>query len=227
MVGKFSKFMRDFPKIGDVAAAGHSYAASHCSTRRCERPAMSSAVLTVAPVATPGRTTTGRWVIDSQRTTVAVHLRAFGQFASATGLIDIPDDITRSRVSVTVRSDSFHTGSTFRDRRAASARLLDAAVHPILSFSASGLQPIMESVVAADGGRPLWWLPGELTVREVTRPLRLALGVVRLNEDGTALEFGATTTLRRSDFSVTHMRALVSDVIDVVIRGRAHRQHTV
>lgn len=192
---------------------------------------MSSAVVTLAPAWTPGRTITGRWVIDTRQTAVAVRMRAFpvpvhGRLTGATGLIHIPDDITASRVSVTVRSDSFDTGSAMRDRRARGVGLLDAAAHPFLSFSARGLLPIMESVVAADGSRPLWWLSGELTVKDVTRPLRLALGVVRLDDDGSALQFGATATLRRSDFGVTRLRGLIGDQIDLVIRGRAHRQHT-
>lgn len=191
---------------------------------------MSSAVVTLAPAWTPGRTTTGRWVIDARQTAVEVRVRAFpvpvhGRFTGATGLIDIPDDITSSRVSVAIRSDSFDTGSAVRDRRARDAALLDATVHPILSFSGSGLLPIMESVVAADGGRPLWRLRGELTVKDVTRPLHLALGVVRLDDDGAALQFSATATLRRSDFGVTRLRGLIGDRIDLVIRGRAHRQH--
>jgi polyisoprenoid-binding protein YceI len=191
---------------------------------------MSSAVVTLAPAWTPGRTTTGRWVIDSRQTVVAVRLRALpfpvrGRFSGATGLIDIPDDITSSQVSVAIRSDSFDTGSAVRDRRAGGAALLDATAHPIVSFSANGLLPIMESVVAADGGRPLWWLPGELTVKDVTRPLRLALGVVRLDDDGAVLQFDATATLRRSDFGITRFRGLIGDQIDLVIRGRAHRQH--
>jgi polyisoprenoid-binding protein YceI len=190
---------------------------------------MSTAVVTVAPARTPRRTTTGRWVIDPGQTAVEVRLRAVpatvhGRFTGATGLIHIPDDITSSRVSVTIRSDSFHTGSAWRDRRARGAQLLDAAEHPIVSFSASGLVPIVESMVAADGGRPLWWLPGDLTVKDVTRPVRLALGVVRLDDEGTALLFEATASLRRSVFGVTGLRGLIGDQIVLVIRGRAHRQ---
>lgn len=193
---------------------------------------MSSAVLTPAVVtARPGRTMTGRWVIDSRETAVTIRVRMFGiplrgRFAGATGLIDVPDDITRSRVSATVRSDGFRTGWIQRNRHARSARVLDAAAHPNLSFFAAGLRPIMESIVTADGERPLWWLAGELTVMTVTRPLRLALGVVQLSDDARALEFGATATLRRSDFGVTHLGGLISDTVDVTVLGRAHREYS-
>lgn len=188
-----------------------------------------STVLPPHEVATAWRTTTGLWEIDSRTTTVTVRMRAFGvpvhgSFAQASGVIDIPSDITRSRVSATVRSDSFQTGRAFHDRRAMGAAFLDAAAHPSLSFHASGLRPIMDSVVTDGGARPLWWLPGHLTAKEVTAPLRLALGVVRVCADGSELAFDATARLRRSHLGVTRMRGLIGDTIDVVVRGRARRR---
>jgi polyisoprenoid-binding protein YceI len=151
---------------------------------------------------------------------VAVH----GRFSQATGRIDIPHDITCSRVWVTVRSDSFQTGSASYDRWAKSAAFLDTAAHPTLSFRAAGLRPIMDSVVTDEGARPLWWLPGLLSAKDVTGPLRFALGVVRVCDDGSELDFDATARLRRSDFGVTRLRGLIGDVVDVVVRGRAHRR---
>ena len=185
---------------------------------------MSSAVLT--PPA-PARTMTGRWVIDEHETAVTVRARALGiplrgRFAGAAGVIEVPDDITRAQVSTTVRSDSFRTRWA---RRGLPARMLDTAAHPSLSFSATGLQPIMDSVVTRDGTRPLWWLTGMLTVMDSTRPLRLALGVVHLRDHARLLEFDATATIRRSDFGVTHLRGVVGDAIDVTVRGLAHREH--
>lgn len=187
-----------------------------------------SSVLTATPVAAPGRTTTGRWVIDAQRTAVTIRVRALGvplrgRFDGATGVIDVPDDITRSRVSATVRRDSLRTWWAPQQHHADSARAVDAMAEPDLSFAAAGLQPIMESVVTADGERPLWWMTGELTVGKVSRPLRLALGVVQLCDDAQALEFGATARLRRSDFGVTRLRGLIGDTVDLTIRGCAHR----
>ena len=186
---------------------------------------MSSAVLT--PPA-PARTMTGRWVIDERKTAVTIRARTLGipvrgRFAGAAGVIEVPDDITRAHVSTSVRSDSFRTRWM---RRGLPTRMLETAAHPSLSFSATGLQPIMDSVVMHDGTRPLWWLTGELTVMDSTHPLRLALGVVHLRDHARLLEFGATATLRRSDFGVTHLRGVVGDTVDVTVRGLAHREHT-
>ena len=185
--------------------------------------------------ATPGaasaarRDTTGRWVIDSDRTVVVTRVRAlglpvYGRFAGASGLIDVPRDITRSNVTVSVRSDTFETGSVARDRRARGGAFLDAQAHPTLSFSAGGLRPVLESLVTADGDRPLWWLAGEVTARGVTRPVALALGVVRHHDDGDTLEFRATARVRRSEFGAVGKRALIGDVVDITVRGWAHRE---
>ena len=186
---------------------------------------MSNAVL--APRA-PARTMTGRWVIDPGDTAVTIRARMLGvpvrgRFDGAEGMIDVPEDITRATVSAIVPSDRFRARWAPRGR---SERLLAAAVHPRLSFTAAGLRPIMESVVTPDGERPLWWLSGELTVMKVTRPLRLALGIVRLCDDAPALEFGATATLRRSDFGVTDLRGVIGDTVGVTVRGRARREST-
>jgi hypothetical protein len=126
-------------------------------------------------------------------------------------------------VSASVRGDRFRARWASSERL---ARLLDTTSHPRLSFSGAGLRPIMESIVTPDGERPLWWLPGEMTVMQVTRPLRFTLGVVRLGDDGPALEFGATARLRRSDFGVTYLRGVIGDTVDVTVRGRAHRDRT-
>ena len=187
---------------------------------------MSNAVL-ARPA--PARTMTGRWVIDPGDTAVAIRARMLGgvplhgRFEGADGVIDVPDDITRAKVTATVHSDRFRARWAPRDRF---ARILETASHPRLSFSGEGLRPIIESIVTPDGERPLWWLSGELTVLQVTRPLRFALGVVRLRDDAPALEFGATATLRRSDFGVTHLRGVIGDTVDVTVRGRAHRERT-
>ena len=190
---------------------------------------MSTAVLAPSTAPTTRRPTTGRWVIDSDRTIVETQVRAlglpvYGRFARASGLIDVPRDITRSNVTVTVRSDTFETGSATRDRRARGGAFLDADAHPTLTFSADGLRPIMESMVTADGDRPLWWLVGQVTARGVTRPVSLALGVVRHHNDGDTLEFSATARVRRSEFGAVGNRALIGDVIDITVRGWAHRE---
>lgn len=173
------------------------------------------------------RSMTGRWEIDGHRTELAIRTRALGisvrgRFTGTSGLIDVSDDITRSRVTVTIGSDSFETGSSMHDHVVAGTGFLDAHANPTLSFTAYGLQPILESLVTGDGDRPLWWLVGEVTARGVTRPVRLALGAVRV--DGDQLEFSATGSIRRSDFGATGKRGLISDVVEITVHGWARRQ---
>ena len=187
---------------------------------------MSTILLESSARTTSRRSITGRWQIDGHRTELTVRVRALGlaargRFTGTTGMIDVADNITRSRVHVTVGSDSFKTRWNAHDRIVAGTGFLDAHAHPTVSFTAHGLQPILESMVTADGDRPLWWLVGEVTARGVTRPVRLALGVVR--QDGDCLEFSATGAIRRSEFGAVGKRGLVSDLVEITVRGRAHR----
>lgn len=189
---------------------------------------MSTVLLEPSVRTTCRRPITGRWQIDGHRTELTVRARALGlpvrgRFTGTTGVIDVADSITRSQVRVTVGSDSFETGWDAQDRVVAGTGFLDAHAHPTLSFAAHGLQPILESMVTADGDRPLWWLVGEVTARGVTRPVRLALGVVR--QDGDCMEFSATGSIRRSEFGAVGKRGLISDLVEITVHGSARRQH--
>jgi polyisoprenoid-binding protein YceI len=185
---------------------------------------MSTAVLTrpSSPFVAPCSGT--RYVIDSERTTVSVRVRKLGipvrrRITALAGVIDIPADMTQAQVSVTMQAASLRT----RVGPRGTASVFDAAAHPALTFEGRGLQPIVHSMVTADGDRPLWWLTGDLTVLGVARPFRLAVGAVHRGRDGRSLEFNATATLRRSEYGVGRLGAMVSDVVRVSICGRAAR----
>jgi polyisoprenoid-binding protein YceI len=185
---------------------------------------MSTAVLTrpSSPIVAPG--SGARYVIDSERTSVTFQVRRFGiplrgRFATLAGVIDIPADMTQAQVTITMQAANLRTSTGLRRATAA----LDAGAHPSVEFEGHGLQPIVHSMVTADGDRPLWWLTGNLTVLGVVRPFRLAVGAVHRGRDGRSLQFNATATLRRSEFGVGGLGPMVSNVVRVSIRGRAER----
>lgn len=190
---------------------------------------MSTAVL--APTTTTARRdTTGCWTLDPEHTVVTVRARALGfavrgSLTGASGSIDVPADITCSHVTATVRSDTFTSGRGRHDRAVRGAGFLDADTNPTLDLCAYGLQPVLESLVTTEGDRPLWWLNGAITARGITRPVRLALGLVRHDRADDSLEFRATTRIRRSEFGAVGMRGVVGDAVDVTIHGRARRWH--
>ena len=75
----------------------------------------------------------------------------------------IAEDPTQSSVEVTLDADSFTTGNDDRDGHVKSADFLDVEQYPSLTFRSTG--------VRQDGDD--WKVDGELTVKDVTRPVTL------------------------------------------------------
>jgi polyisoprenoid-binding protein YceI len=63
---------------------------------------------------------------------------------------------------------------------------------------------------------------GELTVRDVTRPVTLAIRQVAVSRDG----FMATATVRidRTEFGVTALRGLAGRYLDISVEARCVRK---
>ncbi len=170
--------------------------------------------------------TQGRYLVDARRTRVAVMVRCVGVpvrgvFDDHAGVLDVPADLTAARAVLCVDATSLRTGGRRRDRLAHA--ILDGQAHPAIRFEADRMEPIVEPFVTHDGDRPLWALVGHLTLAGVTRPIRLAVGVVRPVDNGAAIEFSATATVRCSDFGLHRRGGLVGDVVRVNIVGTADR----
>ena len=86
------------------------------------------------------------------------------------------------------------------------------------------MEPILESFVTHDGDRPLWALVGDLSLGGVSRPARIAVGVVRTVDDGDAVVFSGSASLRCSDFGIRRPGRLLSDTFHLRIMGIAYRE---
>jgi polyisoprenoid-binding protein YceI len=92
-----------------------------------------------------------------------------GQFRSYSGTIEVEDDDpTTARADVTIDAASIDTGVADRDNHLRSADFLDVEHHPQLRFRSTRVEPLEE-------GR--YRVQGELTIREVTRPVELTAEV--------------------------------------------------
>lgn len=170
--------------------------------------------------------TVGHYVLDGESTSVEVRTRyagvpVGGTFDGVAGTIDVPNDLTGAAAAVTVDTTSFAPvagplGGLLRSG-------LEADAGAVAHFEAARMEPILESFVTHDGDRPLWALVGRLTLGGVTRPLRIAVGVVRPIDGGAAIAFSGTTTLRCSDFGVRRHGRLLADAVRVRITGVASR----
>ncbi|GII60805.1 polyisoprenoid-binding protein [Sphaerisporangium krabiense] len=149
----------------------------------------------------------GLWEIDPRHTTVQFtvqHLvvaRVRGRFDAVAGNIAIDAEPGRSRLDVTIDAASVSSGVARRDEHLRSPDFLDAAAHPSITYTSTGLE------AGHDGA---FTVLGELTLRGVTRPVPLEARFLGRHADNGVplLAFAATTAIDREDFGVTFNRAL-------------------
>ena len=156
----------------------------------------------------------GRYRIDPDGSSVTFRTRHLfglapvrGRFAVRSGIVDVAEPVTGSRVHAEFDAGSFHTGNPVRDAQVRSARFLAAAEHPVLAFSSESL----------DGQV----LAGTLTVRGVSRPVSVLTEVT----DAGRRSFTARATVRidRYDFGVTASRGLAGRYLDMTLEVRCVR----
>jgi len=158
----------------------------------------------------------GRYAIDNQGSTVAFRSRHLfglalvrGTMAISHGLVDVADPITDSSVHAEIDTTSFDTGSRQRDGDVRSARFLGADRYPSMTFTSARLD-------RSDGR---WTLAGALTVRDVARPVSLAIEQSTV-QPGTPNSFVvcATTRIDRTEFGLTAARWMAGHDLDVSLR---------
>jgi polyisoprenoid-binding protein YceI len=134
----------------------------------------------------------------------------YGRFNALEGTLDLdPADVSRSRVSVTVKADSVDTNSAGRDKHVKGKAALGVEEHPLIVFSSTKVEPL-------PGGRLR--VRGDLSFRGISRPV--VAEVVRLGSrpdasGGSKIGFEATFTIKRSEFGMTGMD-MVSDQVDLI-----------
>ena len=149
----------------------------------------------------------GTWVFDTSHSSVefiARHLmvsKVRGGFGAFSGTVVVADPVTDSTVDVTIEAASFTSGDESRDGHVRGEDFLDVERFPHLTFKGGAPRQSGSS----------WILPGELTIRDVTRPVELeveALGVIADPWGNEKAVFSATTEIDREEFGVTWNAAL-------------------
>lgn len=144
----------------------------------------------------------GTWVIDGSHTSaefIVRHLmvaKVRGGFGSVAGTIQVADDPTASRVEVVIDTASVSTGDADRDGHIKSADFFDVETYPEMKFVSTAVRPIGSS----------WVLVGDLTIKEITKPVTLEFDFVGLATDPWGNEkaaFSATTTIDREDWNLS------------------------
>ena len=140
----------------------------------------------------------GSYRIDPTRSTVSFrtrHLfglgRVQGTLALRTGQIRVARPVEQSSVRAALATGSFTTGNSRRDDDVRSAKFLDAAAHPDITFTSDRLQHF--------GGK--WTVSGTLCAHGIPRPLDLL--VDRAHCSGGEMSLRAQARIDRYDFGVT------------------------
>jgi len=118
----------------------------------------------------------------------------FSEYSADLTIAERPED---SKVDVTIQVASVSTADEGRDGHLLSADFFDAETYPTITFSSTSVEPVSDDE---------WKVTGDLTVRDVTKPVVLAVefaGVSQDPWDNTRAGFSATTEIDREDFGLT------------------------
>ncbi len=159
--------------------------------------------MTITDVEIPGYVA-GTWKIDTVHSHVGFVIKHMmvskvrGHFGAFTGEIVTAANPLDSTVSVSIEATSINTNNSMRDDHIRSADFFDAANHPALTFTSTGIR-------YEDGE---FFVDGDLTIRGVTKPVVLALEAPGFGpgpqEGAVKAGFSATTEINRNDFNVSY-----------------------
>lgn len=145
----------------------------------------------------PAHTLIGFWVRHAMVTKVR------GSFTGVEGTAVLDgSDPAASSVTVTVKTDTFDTGSPDRDAHVKSADFLDVATYPELTFTSTGVKVIDDSSFE---------VTGDLTIRDTTKSIVLPLEFTGAATDPFGNErvgFEGTTSISRAEYGITWNAAL-------------------
>lgn len=167
----------------------------------------------------------GTYNIDpahSEVTFVIRHLmsKVRGSFTDFAGSFEIAGNVLESKTGVEIQIKSIDTRNGMRDDHIRSADILNLETHPAMKFASTG--------VRENGDK--YFLDGELTIRDVTRPITLDLEFNGTGEDqggNTRVGFSASTSLSRKAYGIEFNvplggdKALLSDNVDIQLEVQA------
>lgn len=144
----------------------------------------------------------GTYPLDPSHTAVnftARHLmvtKVRGRFPVRSGTLVVAEDPARSSVEVEIDVAALHTGDDGRDTHLRSADFFDVERFPTATFRSNGV---------VDDGRGEYLVTGDLTLRDVTRPVTLRVEYLGVEQDpwgSSRIGFSASTEVNRKDWGL-------------------------
>lgn len=149
------------------------------------------------------QTATRTYGIDAAQSTAefAVRFMTFatvrGRFRDFDGVIHLNEaQPERSWVEATIHTASIDTGIERRDQHLRSDDFFGSEAYPTMAFRSTSVEPMQD-------GR--WLVRGDLTIRDVTRPVVLETALEGRSTDAMGRDrigFRATTTLKRRQYGL-------------------------
>jgi len=145
----------------------------------------------------------GTYAIDTSHTRLGFAVRHMavskvrGDFKEFSGTLELAEDPTQSKISVTIQAGSVDTHDENRDNHLRTNDFFDVENHPTWTFTSTAIRPISGTE---------WNVDGDLTIRGVTRPVTLDATLEGVVQDPYGMHrvgFSATTSIEREDFGVS------------------------
>ena len=171
----------------------------------------------------------GTYVIDASHSEVgftarhAMVTKVRGRFSDVEGTIVIGADAASSSASASIKTASIDTRSADRDAHLRSGDFFDVETYPEITFRTTEVR----------GSGEDYQVDGELTIKDVTRPVTLDLdfgGVATDPFGNVRVGFSGMVTVNRKDFGLTWNAALetggvlVSDKVTLHVDVSAIKQ---
>jgi polyisoprenoid-binding protein YceI len=112
--------------------------------------------------------------------------------------LDLADPSASQIGTIEIAADSFVTDSNLRNR-AINQFILESDAHPVITFQPTAIGGLPAATVV--GETVDLEITGDLTIREITRPVTFTAQVTLAAEE--RLEGSATATIQRADFELT------------------------
>ena len=177
-------------------------------------------------------TETTTWTIDPVHSSAEFKVKHMmitnvkGRFTDVKGTLELNGaDVTKSKINATIGVASIDTRNDDRDTHLRSADFFDVEKFPALSFTSTRI---------TEAGRGELKVEGDLTIRDVTRPVVFEVeGPSEPGKDpwgNTRIGWSATTKINRKDFGLTWNAALetggflVGDEVTISLDVQAVKQ---
>jgi len=155
------------------------------------------------------RVPAGTWRVDPAHSSAAFEVKHMmiatvrGQFREFDGILEAAeDDPSNSRVQGWAKTASVDTGNEERDAHLRSPEFFDVERYPQITFASTRIEHV-------EGG--IYRVRGDLTIKDVTRPVEMTATVEGAGEDPWGNErvgVSVRGTIDRTDFGLTWQQKL-------------------